>query len=98
MKIMAFIYVYEGCNPVRDKAIIQSTLLKTIIIGVSSIEAGCEEAKKVVEEGCRLIELCGGFGSEGAKKVINAIQGIVPVGYTIYSPEEKEKVINIFRN
>lgn len=98
MKIMAFIYVYEGCDPERDIAVIESTLLKTIIVGVDSIDAGCEIAKKVVEEGCRLIELCGGFGVEGTKKVIDAIQGAVPVGYIDYFPEEKEKVIKIFRS
>lgn len=98
MKTMAFIYVYKGCDPKRDTAVIKSSLLKTIIVGVDSIDSGCEIAKKVVEEGCRLIELCGGFGVEGTKKVIDAVQGAVPVGYIDYFPEEKEKVIKIFRN
>ena len=98
MKTWAFIYIFEGCNPKKDRAVIQSSKIKTFIVGTDSIDSGCEVAKELVKEGCRLIELCGGFGVDGTKKVIDAVGGSIPVGYVDFFPEEKEKVIRIFRN
>lgn len=88
----AFIYVAKGCDPTKHKATIDSPGWNSIFIGVDSVDDGCNIAKKLVNEGCKLIELCGGFGADGAKKVIDATEGKVPVGYIDYFPSEEEKL------
>ncbi len=50
-----------------------------LTIGVSSYKQAVEMAEKVVkDEGCTCIELCAGFGHEGAAMVAKAVN--VPVG------------------
>ncbi|MBK5246861.1 MAG: hypothetical protein JJE49_06300 [Peptostreptococcaceae bacterium] len=51
-----------------------------IIAGVGSYEMACREAKKLVEEGVLMIELCGGFGTIGHAKVTEAVDGKIQVG------------------
>lgn len=91
-KKWAFIYKSEGCDPNVHQSVIESPKHITFIYGVKSIEEGCILAKKIVDDGCMLIELCGGFGVEGTKQVITAIKGLVPVGYIDYFPEELKKL------
>ena len=38
------------------------------------------------EEGCSLIELCGGYGPEGCQAVLEAVNHKVVVGYVAYPP------------
>lgn len=91
LKPLAFIYVSQGADPERDHTVFYSQQHAMAIYGVPTIEEGCQVAQKIVQEGCKIIELCGGFGPEGAEQVIRAIGGVVPVGYIYYSPEENEK-------
>lgn len=60
----------------------------TQVIGVSNIEEACTVAKELHEAGIGCIELCGAFGEEGAKKIIQATQHEIPVGYVIHFPEQ----------
>jgi len=88
---IAFIFTSQGASPEVHKAVLTTDQHRLDVRGVSSIEEGCKVAKQLVEEGCQLIELCGGFGPEGTRKVIEAIDGRVPVGYIDWFPEEREK-------
>ena len=49
-------------------------------VGVSSYENACLTAKRLVEEGFVMIELCGGFGDVGVAKVKEAVNHKIPVG------------------
>ena len=51
-----------------------------IVVGVGSYKMACSEAKKLVEEGVLMIELCGGFGTIGHAKVTEAVEGKIQVG------------------
>ena len=93
MKTWAFIYKTAGCDPDKHFAELLSDTRRSLIYGVSSIDEGCELARKIMNtEDCKLIELCGGFGEDGARKVITAVEGKIPVGYIDYFPEEREKL------
>lgn len=87
-----FIFKSEGCDHEKHNAIIETPSCKTTVFGAETIEETCEIAKKVVREGCHLIELCGDYGPELAKQVIQAIDGAVPVGYVDFLPEERAKL------
>ena len=52
------------------------------VCGVNTIEAGAQLARTLWEtDHCELAELCGGFGPEGAKRVMEVTEGKVRVGY-----------------
>lgn len=68
------------------------------IIGVSSVEEACEEAKRLAAEGIGCIELCGAFRAEGAKKVIEATNNTIPIGYVVHLPEQDEVYRTAFPN
>ncbi len=51
-----------------------------IVVGVADYNMACEEAKKLVDEGVLLIELCGGFGTIGHARVTEAVAGKIQVG------------------
>jgi riboflavin synthase len=91
MKPIAFIYISKGASPALHHSVHETEQHRLFVYGVPDIEEGCVVAKKLVDEGCRIIELCGGFGPEGARRVIAAIDGRVPVGYIDFFPEEQEK-------
>lgn len=58
------------------------------IIGVADVKEAEEIARKLYEEGVDCIELCGAFGVEGAKKVIEATENKLPIGYITHLPEQ----------
>ena len=60
---------------------LESDAFKTSVVGVGSIEEGCEAAKMMVKNGVTLIELCSGFKSDDAKAIFDAIDGSAKVGY-----------------
>lgn len=65
------------------------------IIGVSNLAEACEIAGSLRGE-TDCIELCGAFGQEGARRVIEATGGKLPVGYVVHLPEQDELYRQIF--
>ena len=70
----------------RDRAEIRNG--STRIVGVSSVEEACETARALQAEGVACIELCGAFCETGARRVIDATGGTLPVGYVVHFPEQ----------
>ena len=56
-------------------------------IGVRDIDEACSEAVRLGSEGVGCIELCGAFGEEGARRVMDAVGMRIPVGYIVHLPE-----------
>ena len=71
----------------RDRAEIRNG--STRIVGVSSVEEACETARALQAEGVACIELCGAFGPDGARQVIEATGNRIPVGYVTHLPEQE---------
>lgn len=86
---MKFAFIIMGeFEMQRDKAIIHHGTAQ--IVGVSNIAEACITAKELYAKGVDCIELCGAFGDEGAKKIIEATQNKIPIGYVIHLPEQDE--------
>ena len=68
-----------------DRAIIKDDYT---IIGVSSIKDAEARAKELLKEGVLAIELCGAFGEEGAKRIIEATNHSIAVGFVTHFPED----------
>ena len=80
--------LYMFCDSTADstkhRAEIETPECKLSIIGVSSTDEGAETAQQLVAKGVAIIEVCGAFGYEGAKKVSDAVGDQVPVGMIVH--------------
>lgn len=84
---MKFAFIIMGnFDKNQDKAVIHEGLAQ--IIGVSNLEEACAAAKELQDNGIDCIELCGAFGENGAKKVIDATQNKIPIGFITHLPEQ----------
>ncbi|MFH8368260.1 DUF6506 family protein [Streptomyces sp. NPDC018031] len=91
-----FIYTADGSAAGGDVSIVDTGMCRSVFVGVEKPEESIEAARRLVSEGVQLIELCGGFGPVWAGRVIEAIDGAVPVGAVGYGPEAVDQVHAIF--
>jgi predicted polyphosphate/ATP-dependent NAD kinase len=92
----AFIVKSGNYDPAVHRAEFESDKTKTGVYGVSTVEQAAELAKRLVREGVQLIDLCGAFGEQGMRAVVDAIDCQVPVGYVVYDAGEQEKHDKLF--
>ena len=86
---MQFAFLIMGNFDVTvDRACIHDGMAQ--IIGVSSLTEACDVAKYLYEEGIGCIELCGAFGEQGAKVVMEATNHAIPIGYVTHLPDQDE--------
>lgn len=76
----AFIIVGADADPARDRITRLSEGQNTTFVYVPDDATGARVAAELCEEGVALIELYGGFTTEGIAAVIEAVDGRAPVG------------------
>jgi len=76
----AFIFLSPDGDPDKHKAIVLTPSVEAYIVSAKNYEEAIKVAKKLVEEGIEAIELCGGFGHKGVVKIVDAVEGKIPVG------------------
>lgn len=91
-----FIYTAAGSAAGGEVNVVDTGACRSVFIGVTKPEEGVEAARKLVADGVQLIELCGGFGPVWGGRIIDAIDGAVPVGTVGYGPEAVDQVHAIF--
>jgi hypothetical protein len=92
-----FIFRSDGCDPARHRCVIDTPGGNVITVGAESVDQACAVAAEACEKGtAHFIELCGDFGEDGCRRVIDAVDGKLPVGYVTYFPEEEVKVDRVF--
>jgi hypothetical protein len=91
-----FIVTGKGLDPKRNVSVMESPAFHMTAVGVERPEQGIEVAQTMVADGIQLIELCGGFGPVWTAKIIDAIQGAVPVGSVGYGPEAIDPMHRLF--
>ena len=83
----AFLFRSDGSDPAVDRMEMMHCGNRLLVYGTNTVEEGCEIARRIVkEEGCSLIELCGGYCPEGCQAVLEAVNHKVVVGYVAYPP------------
>jgi hypothetical protein len=75
---------------------LSSRAFEMSIVGVASPEEGPAAAAQLLAEGVQLIELCGAFGPTWTARVIDAVEGRVPVGAVSYGAEALPGLAEIF--
>jgi hypothetical protein len=98
MALTKFGFIVTGAqlDPVRHRMMMESPGFTMIAVGVSRAEQGPEVARQMMEDGVQLIELCGGFGPVWTARVIEAIEGRIPVGSVGYGPESVDALASLF--
>lgn len=85
---MTFAYLVMGPFDSRtDRAAIHDGMIQ--VIGVADVQDAIAVAKELQEEGISCIELCGAFGPENAKKIIDATGNTIPIGFATHLPEQE---------
>ncbi|WP_432081302.1 DUF6506 family protein [Streptomyces sp. WAC 04229] len=78
----------EGADPAVDRYVRENARVRMIIVFVPTPEAAPAVAADLVEhEDVALIELDGGLGPVWAAKVVEAVEGRVPVGAVMFGAE-----------
>lgn len=86
---MRFAYIIMGrFNAPTDEAEICNDQDWVQVFGVASMEETLHTAERLRREGVDCIELCGAFGEEGARRVMEATENRIPVGYVTHLPEQ----------
>lgn len=76
----AFIYVAPGCDPAKERTVIEGDSINMNVTGCSTYAQAEEIAKEMVAKGCSAIELCAGFGNEGIARIKRAVGPGIAVG------------------
>lgn len=84
---MRFAYLIMGDFQSADHATIHNGAAQ--IIGVADIEQAISTARRLLSEGVDCIELCGAFGTDGARKIVEATDNQIPIGYVTHLPEQE---------
>ena len=80
---MKFAFLILGdFRPEADRAAIHGGAAQ--MRGVSTLEDACAAARELLEQGVGCIELCGAFGPDGARRIIEATENRIPVGYVTH--------------
>ena len=87
--MMKFAFIIMGnFNFLKDYASIHDGMAQ--IVGVANLQEACTAARQLYLDGAECIELCGAFGAEGAKKIIDVTENKIPIGYITHLPEQDE--------
>jgi len=87
----SFIFMSKSASSNEHHAQLRYGKERLMVLGVSSVEEGISAAKRLVnEEGCRVIDLCGGFNEEDARAIRAATQGKALVCYSSCLPEDSK--------
>ena len=90
-----YMFVDPSVDSAVHKAEIKTPKFTMLIQGVSSIEEGASMAKRLADEGVSLVELCGGFGYEGAKAVSDAVSDKTSVSMSVVQVLDAPKLAGI---
>lgn len=76
----AFLVVAPESNRSTHKSVIETPAVELSTIMVSTYKEAVEESIKLVQNGVKVIELCGGFGNKGVDMISKAVEYKIPVG------------------
>jgi len=82
-------FIFMGpYNPEEHRAIFDTKVFTGNIRTACNIEEAKVIARGMMADGVGMIEVCGAFGAEGAKEIIEATEGKVAVGYVVHDKEQ----------
>ena len=77
---MAFMALVPDADPQEHRCTLETGLVEIVFVFAANMNQAIDVAKKLADEGCSVIELCGGFGHTMTGKVADAVRGKAAVG------------------
>jgi len=77
---MAFMAIAPDADPDKHRSTVSTEFVELIIQLVANMDQAINKAKQLAEEGCGVIELCGGFGHSMTGRIADAVRGKAAVG------------------
>jgi hypothetical protein len=77
---MAFMVLVPDAEAGKHRCTMTTGLVELIIQFVPSMSQATDMAKQLADQGCSLIELCGGFGHSMTGKIADVVRGQAAVG------------------
>lgn len=90
-----YMFVNPTVDSTKHRATIDTPTSQILVVGVSSADEGARIAEQLVGEGVELIELCGGFGYDGAKTIHDRVGNKVPVGLVMHQVWNAPKLAQV---
>jgi len=91
-----YIFVIPDADSRKHRTKVETPSLSITIVGVNDYGEAAKVAKTLAADGAQFIDLCSGFGPEGAAKVIAAVGDKVPVAAASYGIESVAKAAAVF--
>ena len=91
-----FIVTGPGLDPAQHRTELHSEKFLAVIVGVTEPAQAIPVARQMLAQDVQLIELCGGFGPIWTAKVIEELDGAIPVGSVGYGPEAISGMYRLF--
>ena len=86
--IYAFLIMGKDYQPEIHHTQFETDRMITKIITVSDFSQACRVLSELEKEGAGAVDLCGAFGPEGAKRLIQDTGGRIAIGYVTHFPEQ----------
>jgi len=77
---MAFMALVPDADPDKHCCTMTTGIVELIIQLVANMSQAVGMAEKLADEGCSVIELCGGFGHSMTGRIADAVRGKAAVG------------------
>lgn len=84
----AFILCGAQYLPEEHHAEFNTTCGKSMVVTVRDFNEAVEVARNLEKDGVGAIELCGAFGEEQCRRIIECTGGRVAVGYVTHFPDQ----------
>ena len=95
-KKLAFLFMGPEYEPEKFTAKFEMPSKDTYIFSVRNFEEAVVLAKRLVEDGFGALEVCGAFGPELTKKLIEATGRKLAIGYVTHFPEDDDLFDSFF--
>jgi len=92
-----FVYTLGSDSESRRRDEIGSEECRLVAVGISDLADAARVAADLANEGCQLVEFCGGFGAKPMAEVLAAVEDLgVPVGTVTYGGDATAGLHRIF--
>lgn len=96
MKKWGFIYTLGDASASGRSDLVGSAACELVCVGVPTTDDAPAAARRLLDEGVELIDLCGAFAGRGLADVVAAVDGRVPVGAVFYGGEAATGLHRLF--
>lgn len=97
MKKFAYVLIGSEYDSPEHKAEFKTAKTHVMVRTAKDYEAAKELIQQLVAEGVKGVELCGGFGQERAREIMEMTDHKISLSYAVTEPEMKEINGKFFR-